>query len=174
MFPIIGTLHLTIGTEWLKKKAHIIIVVEIITLQISRILVMRPRLIRPRRIAQIIGVVVDEMVDTAVDAMVDAKVNTRSGETIRGIRIEMFMEMVFKIGAILVCNISFVRTVDGMPPILLDFIPLGSVILSIFPCLLTMIIGNCQGRLFVSKLALEPIWEVEWEINPNAVWIFLK
>ena len=71
--------------------------------------------------------------------------------------IEMIMEMVFKRGAIIGCDIAVVRSVDVMKPILLDFIPLGSVILALLPYLLTMIIGKSQGRLFVSQLALEPL-----------------
>ena len=51
----------------------------------------------------------------------------------------MIMEMVFKIGAMLGCDISVVRSVDGMKPILLYFIPLGSVILAFLPYLMTMI-----------------------------------
>ena len=69
----------------------------------------------------------------------------------------MIMEIVFKIGAMIVCDISVVRSVDGITPILLDFMPLGTVILAILPFLLTMIIGNCQVRLLVLQLALEPL-----------------
>ena len=65
--------------------------------------------------------------------------------------------MVFKRGAILGCYIAAVENVDGMPPILLYFIPLGSVILEILPCLMTMIIGNYRGRLLVLQLSLEPL-----------------
>ena len=57
------------------------------------------------------------MVDAAVDAEVDmveyTKETTISGATIRGIRIEMIMEMVFKRGAIFECDISVVMSVDG-------------------------------------------------------------
>ena len=72
------------------------------------------------------------------------------------------------------CDISVVRSVDGMKPIIMYFMPLGSVILEFFPCLLTMIIGNCQGRLLVSQLALDPPREAKWALKPNAVRIFPK
>ena len=148
------------------------------TLQISYILVTRPKLRRPRRSAQIIFIVVDAMVDAevdvAVDAVADAKVTARSGETIRSMGIEMIMEMVFKRGEMIGCDISFVRSVDGMPPIIMYLMPLGSVILEILTCLLTMVIGICQVRLLVLKLEMEPLKEVERAINPNAVLIFLK
>ena len=68
--------------------------------------------------------------------------------------IEMIMEMVFKRGEMIGCDIAIVRSVNGMSPIILDFMPLGSVILELLPCLLTMIIENCQGRLLVSQLTL--------------------
>ena len=165
MFTIIGTLHLTIDTEWKMEKAHVIIVVENTTLQIARILVTRPKLKRPRRSAHIVGVVVDKMVDAVVDATVDtvenAKATTISGATIRGTGIEMIMEMVFKRGSMFGCAIYVVMSVDGMTPILLDFMPLESLILSLLICLLTMIIGNCQGNVFVSQLSLEPLREAE-------------
>ena len=102
---------------------------------------------------QLVGVVVD----VAVDVVAESKVTSRSGATIIGMGVEMIMEMVFKRGEMIGCAISIVNSVYGMPPILLDFMPLGSVILEKFPCLLTMIIGNCQGRLLVSQLALEPL-----------------
>ena len=73
------------------------------------------------------------MVDATVDAVAYAKVTTRSGSTIRGMGIEMMMEMVFKRGAILGCAIAAIRSVDEIPPILLDFMPLGSVILELLP-----------------------------------------
>ena len=57
------------------------------TLRISRILVTRPKLGRPRRSPQLIFIVVDTMVDAAVDvavyAVADTKVTARSEETIR-------------------------------------------------------------------------------------------
>ena len=93
--------------------------------------------------------------------MTDAKVTAESGATIRRVGIEIIMEMVLKIGAILGCAISVVSSVDGMTPILLDFMPLESLILSLLLCLLTMIIGNCQGNVFVSQLSLEPLREAE-------------
>ena len=82
--------------------------------------------------------------------------------------------MVFKRGEMLGCDIFVVKIVDGMPPILLNFMPLGSVILELLPCLLTMIIVICQGRLLVPQLALEPLREGEQALNPKAVRIFLK
>ena len=45
------------------------------------------------------------------------------------------------------CDISVFKSVYVMLPILLDFMRLGSVILALLPCLLTIIIGICQGRL---------------------------
>ena len=66
----------------------------------------------------------------------------------------MNMEMVFKRGSVIGCAISVVRSVDEMTLILLDFMLLGSVILALFPCLITMIIGNCQGKLLMLQLAL--------------------
>ena len=53
-------------------------------------------------------------------------------------------------GAMMVCDIAVVTSVDVMTPILLDLMPLGSVILALFPCLLNMMIGNCQVILMVS------------------------
>ena len=87
MFPIIGTFHLTIGTEWSKVKACVIIVVENTYLHISRILVTGPKLIRSRKSAHLIGVVVDAEVDMKVVLVADAKVTAISGETIRGMGI---------------------------------------------------------------------------------------
>ena len=75
-----------------------IIVVENTNLKISRSLVTRPKLRRPRSSAHLIGVVVGAMVGAAVDAVADAKVNTINGATIRGMGIDIFMEVVFKRG----------------------------------------------------------------------------
>ena len=126
---------------------------------------MRKKLRRPRRSAHLIGVVVD----AEVDVVAEAKVNAISGATIIWMRIETVMKMVFKRGSILGCDIAVVRSVDEM-----DFMPLGIMILTILPCLLTTIIGNCQGRLLVLQLAPEPLREAEWALKPNFVWIFLK
>ena len=131
------------------------------TLQISRILVTRPKLRMPRRSAQFLGEVVDKMVGSAVDAVADAKVTTRSGATIKRMGIEMITKIVFKRGSILGCAITVVRSVDEMTPILLDFMLIGGVILEPFTCLLTIIIGNCHGKLLVSQLELEPLKEAE-------------
>ena len=114
------------------------------------------------------------MVEVMVDSVADAKANSGSGATIIGMGIGMIMEMVFKIGAMLACDISVIRSVDGIPPMILDYMPLGSVILALLPCLMTVIIGNCQGILLVSQLALEYLQEAERALKPNAVWIFLK
>ena len=86
----------------------------------------------------------------------------------------MIMEMVFKRGAMLGCDIFVVKSVDGIPPIIMDFMLLGSVILELLPCLLTINIGSCQGILLVPKLDLEPLREAEQALNPNAVRLFLK
>ena len=87
MLPIIGTIHITIVTEWTKEKAHVIIVVENTTIHIVRILMTRQKKRSPRRSTQLVGVVVDAMVDAAVDAVTDYKVTARSGAKIRGMGI---------------------------------------------------------------------------------------
>ena len=104
MFPTNGTSHLTIGTVWQMEKAHVIIVVANNIIQISRILVMRKILRRPRRSAQLVG--------EAMDAVADTKVTARSGagEMIIRTGIEMIMETVFKRGEILGCAISVVKS----------------------------------------------------------------
>ena len=73
----------------------------------------------------------------------------------------MITKIVFKRGSILGCAITVVRSVDEMTPILLDFMLIGGVILEPFTCLLTIIIGNCHGKLLVSQLELEPLKEAE-------------
>ena len=78
MFRTIGTFHIPIGTAWPKEKSHVIIVMENTTLQISRILVTSPKLIRPKRIEHLVGVVVKEMVDATVDVVADANVTAGS------------------------------------------------------------------------------------------------
>ena len=75
--------------------------------------------------------------------------------------IERIMEMVFERGAMLGCAIAIVNSVDGITPISLDFMLLGSVILEISPCQMTMTIGSCQGSLLVLQLTLRPLKEVE-------------
>ena len=97
------------------------------------------KLRRPTRSAHIVAVVVDAMVDAAVDTVADAKATAISGATIRMTGIKMIMKMVFKIGEMLGCAIAVARSVDVISPILLDFIPLGSVILAFLPYLMTMI-----------------------------------
>ena len=110
----------------------------------------------------------------AVDTVAKYKVTKRSGATISGMGIEMIMEIVFKRGSIIGFAIAAVSSVDGMTAIILDFMPLGSVILALLPCLMTMIIGNFHGRLLVSQLALEPLRRSEWSLKTNIVWLFLK
>ena len=55
-----------------------------------------------------------------VDVVTDAKVTAESGATIRRVGIEIIMEMVLKIGSMIVCDIAVVRSLDGLTPILLD------------------------------------------------------
>ena len=87
MFPIIGTLHLIISTECPKEKAHVIIVVDNNTLQIARTLLTRPKLRRPGRSVQFVGVVVE----AEVGAVADAKVTAKSVSKIRGMGTETIM-----------------------------------------------------------------------------------
>ena len=109
-----------------------IIMVENTTLHIYRILMTRPKLRRPRSSVQLVGFVVDSMVNAAVDAAANAKVTSRSGAKIRGMGIETIMGILFKRGAILVCDIAVVKSVDRMLPMLLYFMPIGSIILEFF------------------------------------------
>ena len=73
------------------------------------------------------------MVDAVVDMVVNANMTTRSGATIRRMGIKIIMEMVFKIWAMFGCAIVVVRSVDGITTIIMDFMPIGSVILALFP-----------------------------------------
>ena len=114
------------------------------------------------------------MIYAAVYAVEDTKVTAIIEATIIGTGIEMIMEMVSKSGAIIGCDISIVNSVDGISPILLDFMPLGSVILVLLPCLMIMIIGICQVRLLVSQMALEPLRGAERALKPKAIRLFLK
>ena len=82
--------------------------------------------------------------------------------------------MVLKRGAIPGYDIAAVRSMDGMTPIILDFMQLVRVILALLPCLMTTVIGNRQGRILVCQLALETLREMDWSLNPNDVRIFLK
>ena len=59
------------------------------------------------------------------------------------------------------CAIAVVNSVDIILPTLLDFIPLGSVILVLLTFHMTMTIGSCQGILIVLQLELEPKREAE-------------
>ena len=135
MFQIIGTFHITIGIERPKKNPHVIIVAKNNTLQIARMLVTRPRPRSPRMSVQLVRAVVDAMADAAVDvkvdAVVDTKVDVRSGATIIRIGIETIMDMVFKRGEMIGCAIDAARSVNGMPPIIMDFMLLGCVILEL-------------------------------------------
>ena len=74
-----------------KGKPHVIIVVENTNLQIARIPLTRPKLRRPRRSAQLVGVVMESIVETAVDVVADAKLIAINGSTIRWMRVEMIM-----------------------------------------------------------------------------------
>ena len=89
-----------------------------------------------------------------MDALVDVKVTAISGAraTIIRMGIEMIMEMVFKRGAMIRCDISVVKSVDEILPRPMDFMLLGSVILSLSPCHLTMTIGSCHERMLVLQL----------------------
>ena len=60
-------------------------------LQIARILMTSPKLRRPRRSAQLVGVVMESIVETAVDVVADAKLIAINGSTIRWMRVEMIM-----------------------------------------------------------------------------------
>ena len=59
------------------------------------------------------------------------------------------------------CAIAVVNSVDIILPTLLDFMLLGSVILVLLTCQMTMTIGSCQGILIVLQLELEPTREAE-------------
>ena len=59
------------------------------------------------------------------------------------------------------CAISVIKSVDVIIPTLLDFMLLGSVILELLPCQMTMKFGSYQGRLLVLQIALEPLREAE-------------
>ena len=70
------------------------------------------------------------------------------------------------------CDIAVINSVDEILPTPLDFMLLGSGILSLLPCRMTMAIGSCQGRLLVLQLALETLRKVEREPHTNAVGSF--
>ena len=82
--------------------------------------------------------------------------------------------MVFKRGAMIVCDIAVAKSVDGIIPTTLDFMLLGSVILALSTFQLTMTIGNFQGIIMVLQLSLEPLKEAEQSPLINVVWMFLK
>ena len=145
MFPTNETFHLTIGMAWTKKIYHEIIVAADTALQISCTLVTRPIPRRPRRSAQLIGAAVD----AAVDAVADSNVAARIGAMIIRTGIEMIMEMVFKRGATIRFAITVVKSLDRILPTLLDFMLIGSMILALLPCHMTMTIGICQGILMI-------------------------
>ena len=149
-----------------------IIVAANTKLQIFQTLVTRPISRSPRTIPQFVG----EVVDVALDAVADAKMTAISGSRAMIIRmgIEMITEMVLKIGEMLGCAITVVKSVDGIIPTRLDFILLGSVILTLFTCQPTTPIGICQVRLLVLQLSLEPLREAEQAPWNNIILIFLK
>ena len=103
-------------------------------------------------IVQLEEAVLNLVANTALDKVSYAKVATRNGEMIIQMGIEMIMEMVFKRGAMIRCDISVVKSVDEILPIPMDFMLLGSVILSLSPCHLTMTIGSCHERMLVLQL----------------------
>ena len=109
-----------------------------------------------------------------MDEVADTNVDATSGAMIIRTGIEIIMEMAFKRGAMLGCAISAVKSVDLILTTIMDFMMLGSVILALFPCHLTMNIGSCQGRLLVLKLELDPLREPYRAFQTNTVWIFLK
>ena len=123
-----------------------IIVVANITLQISRILVRRPILRWSRGSVQIVGLVVDVVVDAVVEvavvAVADTKVTARSGKIIISMEIEMIMEIVFKRGSMIGCDIFVFNILDVILTTLTYFMLLGSVILAFFPFQMTMTIGS--------------------------------
>ena len=119
-----------------------IIVAENTMLHISRILVTRTRSRIPSRSAQLVWAVMDADVDAVVDTKAISRSESRA--MIISMGIEMIMVMFFKRVATLECTISVVKSVDGILPTLLDFILLGSVILELLSCHLTMTIVSCQ------------------------------
>ena len=127
-------------------------------LHISCIIVTRSRSRRPRKSAQLVGVVVDAVVDAAVDAVADAKVVEISGPMIIMMGIKMIMEVVFKRGEMIGCYIAAVKIVDGILPTILELMLLGSMILILLSCHMTMTIVSCHGRLLMLQQALEPLW----------------
>ena len=82
--------------------------------------------------------------------------------------------MVFKRGEMIGCDIAVINSEDEILRTPLDFMLIGSVILSLLPCRMTMNIGSCQGRLLLLQPALETMREVEQEPHTNAVWLFMK
>ena len=69
--------------------------------------------------------------------------------------------------------IDVVKNVDGIIPPPMDLMLIGSVILAILTCQLTMTTGSCQGRLMVLQLGLEPLMEAYIAPQTNASRLFL-
>ena len=86
----------------------------------------------------------------------------------------MITEMVFKIGAMIGCAIDVINIVDGIIPPLLDFIPIGRVILESLSCQLTVTIGICQVILLAFQPELEHMREAERALQTNSVCILLN
>ena len=84
-----------------------------------------------------------QLVGAVVDTVADAKVTeiTGSRSMIIGMGMEMIIEMVFKRGKMLGCDIAVVKSLDEILPTPLYFILLGSVILALSPFQLTMTTG---------------------------------
>ena len=57
------------------------------------------------------------------------------------------------------CGIAIIKSVDRIPPTILDLMLLGSVILELFSCQLAMTIVRYQVILMVLKPALKPLRE---------------
>ena len=128
---------LNISNQWNipMENSHVIMVVANTTLHISCILVTRPISIMPRRSMQLVGAVVDTVADAKVTEI------TGSRSMIIRMGIEMIIEMVFKRGEMLGCDIAVVKSLDEILPTPLYFILLGSVILALSPFQLTMTTG---------------------------------
>ena len=87
-----------------------------------------------------------------MNAVADAKMATRSGAKITIIviiviivirtGIEIIMEIVFKLGAMLGFDMAIFKSVDGILTSLMDFMLFGSVILVLLPCHLNMTTGS--------------------------------
>ena len=72
------------------------------------------------------------------------------------------------------CVIAVLKSVDEILPTLMYFMLLGSVIMALLSCQMTMTIGSCQVILLVLQPELEILREAERAFQNSAVWIFLK